>query len=221
MTARLTIAIAALLAAATDAANEASQCAAVKTCYEGGDQSVPCVVTEEECPPCVLFDGNSCYVRVSGSCPFGTDCSDVFFSSSGSSTATSSSTNNTVGSGSTKDSTTSVAAGTPSAPTSRAGSLSSQASSAGGEATAADSGDTGSSAVLVVTILVIAALGMWMLFLVVQAASEGIAEDEVPSPPTTEMSSFSSNDTIIRDAGAVVARSTTGTDLSEAKTNFV
>ncbi|KAE9000096.1 hypothetical protein PR003_g20017 [Phytophthora rubi] len=48
MTARLLVTFAVLAAAAN--ASDASQCAAIKTCYLGGDQSAPCVIAEGGCP---------------------------------------------------------------------------------------------------------------------------------------------------------------------------
>ncbi|EGZ16391.1 hypothetical protein PHYSODRAFT_354900 [Phytophthora sojae] len=167
----------------------------------------------------MIFDSNSCYVRASGSCPFGADCTGVFFSGS----SGSGSSNSTTVSSSTQGSTTSATADT----TSQAGSFLSQANSAGGpssETEATDSADSGSSTVLIVAILgvavVIVVLGVVVrkLFLRARAASEQNAdEEEIPSPLATETTaSFSSNGTS-RDAGAVVARSAIGTDLSESK----
>ncbi|KAE9020966.1 hypothetical protein PR002_g12391 [Phytophthora rubi] len=87
--------------------------------------------------------------------------------------------------------------------TSLAGSSLSQANSAGGSSSETGVSDSATA-----------------LFLRAQAASEE-NEEEILSPPATEMTtSFSSNGTT-RETGTVVARSAVGTDLSDSKTAVV
>ncbi|DAZ98138.1 TPA: hypothetical protein N0F65_003124 [Lagenidium giganteum] len=58
--------------------NAERACAAVTTCYKGGNMGQPCAIGREDCPPCTTFDNNGCFEIVNGKCPFGTDCTNVF-----------------------------------------------------------------------------------------------------------------------------------------------
>ncbi|KUF84067.1 hypothetical protein AM587_10013487 [Phytophthora nicotianae] len=196
--------------AESTANSTASQCARIKTCYEGGVSTVPCSVATGECPPCVTFTDDACYVKVDGSCAFGVDCSNVFSiisSTSSSNSAASSTTDTSVPSTTTEP--TSVSA-------SRTGD-----GVAGGSSSETDSGSDDSNTVLIVAILAVAlgvallAVILRKLFLRARAGSEE-NQEEVPSPPATvTTASFSSNGTS-RDPGIMISRSAMGTDLSVA-----
>ncbi|KAJ0395724.1 hypothetical protein ATCC90586_010105 [Pythium insidiosum] len=77
-------ALALLVAASTSStlaasdAGLATRCKAVKSCKLGG-QTDTCTVGQQECPPCMAFDNNACYVKVDGACPFfAKDCEPYF-----------------------------------------------------------------------------------------------------------------------------------------------
>ncbi|KAG6614092.1 Carbohydrate-binding protein [Phytophthora cinnamomi] len=105
-----------------------SQCSSVETCYEGGASSTPCTVSSGGCPPCITFADDGCYVKVSGSCPFGVDCSSVWGSSSTTSSAssTTSTTSTTTNSSSKTSGTSTSTSSTTSDSTGTAGTTSSK-----------------------------------------------------------------------------------------------
>lgn len=188
-----------------DVGSSGSQCAALETCYLGGDMSVPCTMSTGECPPCVLLADAACFVRNDGVCPFGVDCSSSFSTSSTSSSSNSSESITTDTSASTSTS----APSSPSKPSQDAGSSVDES---------VDDDSSSVNTVLIVAILAVAvvvvvlAVVLRKLFLRARASEE--VQEEVPSPPGTVMTaSFSSNGTS-RDPGIMISRSAMGTDLS-------
>ncbi|KAE9076861.1 hypothetical protein PF010_g23733 [Phytophthora fragariae] len=183
-----------------------SQCSSVTTCYEGGASSTPCTVSTGGCPPCITFADDGCYVKVSGSCPFGVDCSSVWGSSStttsSGSTTSSTSTSSTTGttssgsttsgtsttaSSTTSDSDTTGTAGTSSnsstgtagtAGTSSGSSISSASGSSG--TSAGDSTSSGSDMSVVFAIIgaAIGVIAVAVIFLTLVRRSKAAHEDE-------------------------------------------
>ncbi|RLN77512.1 hypothetical protein BBJ28_00022928 [Nothophytophthora sp. Chile5] len=154
-------------ASSADATSVASQCAAVETCYEGGVTSSPCTVADGGCPVCVTFADDGCYVKVSGACPFGNDCTDQFSatSTSGSASATSASASATSSTAAAGSNTGTTSTGTSSASASANGgtagvSSSFTASGSGSSATAAGDSSSGGSDMSVVFAIIGAAIGV-------------------------------------------------------------
>ncbi|GLE07912.1 hypothetical protein PINS_up018741 [Pythium insidiosum] len=88
--------------AATTDASLATKCKAVKSCKLGG-QSDTCTVGQQECPPCMAFDNNACYVKVDGACPFfAKDCEAYFSLAAGGSGSGSGKGTNSSGNGKVK-----------------------------------------------------------------------------------------------------------------------
>lgn len=173
-------------------ASTASQCAAVTMCYEGGSSSTPCTVSSGGCPPCVTFADDGCYVKVSGACPFGTDCTSYWSGSgsttsgstttSGSSTTTTSSgTSSTTAGSSTSGGTTGTSSKSASGTSGTAGVSSGSSSASGSSATTAGDSSSGGSDMSVVFAIIGAAIGVIavaVIFLTLVRRSKAAREDD-------------------------------------------
>lgn len=165
-------------------ASTTSQCASVDVCYLGGSTSTTCTVSDGSCAPCVTFADNGCYVKVNGACPFGVDCTSVWYGSSSGSTSSGSSSK----SGSTAAGSASATGGTTGKSGDSSGSMSSSAAGSVEGGTKSDSSSSGGSDMSVVFAIIGAAIGVIavaVIFLTLVRRSRAAREDDddMQTPP--------------------------------------
>lgn len=166
-------------------------CKALTVCYKGGSKSVPCTISQTDCPACVTFNDGGCYEKqADGTCSFGSLCSTYWdedtSTSAGSGSAAAASAKSAASHGS---------AGVSTAGKNTTGSNSTTKTSTSSHASAAGTGTAGSSAsdskgsdMSVVFAIIGAAMGVIavaVIFLTLVRRSRAAHEDEddVATPP--------------------------------------
>ncbi|CAH0521788.1 unnamed protein product [Peronospora belbahrii] len=125
-------------------AASSSECSSIDICYEGGAKSTPCTISNGNCPACVTFSDNGCYVLLNGVCPFGVDCTSMWNGMS-SSTSSGSTTSSTKTNSETASESSTTTISTPSSPPSPTTETSVKPTSGESETVASPSSDTASS----------------------------------------------------------------------------
>ncbi len=160
---------------AYDMADVGAQCKKITTCDMGGVKGSTCEIANGDCPPCITFDNNGCFVKVDGKCPFGSDCGSYFTGSTSASSASTSTETTAPTSGGSKSSTGSNdSAGNPNANNTTSGSNDTENKTAG-------SGSSSGSDMGVVFGIIGAAIGVIavaVIFLVLVRRSRANDDDE-------------------------------------------
>lgn len=205
-----------LLHCIVDATRGATECTSITTCYMGGVTSMPCVIGQEDCPPCVQEDTTYCYVKVQGECPFGTDCSAQFSSSSNSSSSSSASASDSSAT-STADSSSIASKSSTSSPLGSTGGLTPGAV----DSSSSQEGNGQSNTLLVFAIISVAvgvvAVGMILVALVRHARTANEMVVDLPSPEsTTGTASIASFSTTGQPVDLLPSRSALSTMLKSS-----